>query len=300
MAAKYRGREGVEMSFKDKVIDFVMITLGVTVVAVAVYFFMIPSNVSVGSIAALAMIFARYVTLSISTLTFIMNVALLVFGCVFIGKEFGAKTIYCALMLPTIMGIFEVVFPNVGSLTNDQTLDVLCYICVVSIGQAMLFVRNASSGGLDIVGKFIHKYFHMELGKAVALAGMVVALSSILVSDIKTVILSVLGTYFGGIILDHFIFGTTIKKRVCIISKKEKEILDFILYELHSGATKYHAYGTYSDTQHTEINTIVDKNEYLKLMNFITKVDPAAFVTVYAVNEMRYIPKEKDEKKATP
>jgi len=300
MAAKYRGREGVEMSFKDKVIDFVMITLGVTVVAVAVYFFMIPSNVSVGSIAALAMIFARYVTLSISTLTFIMNVALLVFGCVFIGKEFGSKTIYCALMLPTIMGIFEVLFPNVGSLTNDQTLDVLCYICVVSIGQAMLFVRNASSGGLDIVGKFIHKYFHMELGKAVALAGMVVALSSILVSDIKTVILSVLGTYFGGIILDHFIFGTTIKKRVCIISKKEKEILDFILYELHSGATKYHAYGTYSDTQHTEINTIVDKNEYLKLMNFITKVDPAAFVTVYAVNEMRYIPKEKGEKKATP
>lgn len=300
MAAKYCRREGVEMSFKDKVIDFIMITLGVTVVAAAVYFFMIPSNVSVGSIAALAMIFARYVTLSISTLTFIMNVALLVFGWIFIGKEFGAKTIYCALMLPTIMGVFEVVFPNIGSLTNDQTLDVLCYICVVSIGQAMLFVRNASSGGLDIVGKFIHKYFHMELGKAVALAGMVVALSSILVSDIKTVILSVLGTYFGGIILDHFIFGTTIKKRVCIISKKEKEILDFILYELHSGATKYHAYGTYSDTQHTEINTIVDKNEYLKLMNFITKVDPAAFITVYAVNEMRYIPKEKGEKKATP
>ena len=288
------------MSLKEKIIDFIMITLGVTVVAVAVYFFMIPSNVSVGSITALAMIFARYVPLSIATITFIMNVALLAFGCVFIGKEFGAKTIYCALMLPVVIGIFEIVFPNNVSFTNDQTLDVVCYICVVSIGQAMLFVRNASSGGLDIVGKFINKYFHMEVGKAVALAGMVVALLSILVSDFKTVILSVLGTYFGGIILDHFIFGTTIKKRVCIISKKEKEILDFILHDLHSGATKYHAYGTYSDTQYTEINAIVDKNEYLKLMNFITKVDPTAFVTVYAVNEMRYIPKEKNEKKATP
>lgn len=283
------------MNLKDRIIEFVMITIGLAIVAAAVFFFMVPSNVSVGSITALAMIIARYVTLSISTLTFIMNVALLIFGYVFIGKEFGIKTIYCALMLPVLLRIFEVMFPNNVSFTNDQTLDVICYICVVSIGQAMLFVRNASSGGLDIVGKFISKYFHMELGKAVALAGMVVALMSILVSDIKTVILSVLGTYFGGIILDHFIFGTTIKKRVCIISKKEKEILDFILYELHSGATKYHAYGTYSDSQYIEINTIVDKNEYLKLMNFITKVDPSAFVTVYAVNEMRYIPKDKNE-----
>lgn len=285
---------------KERIVDFMIITLGTTIVAAAVFFFMVPSNVSVGSIAALAMIIAKFVPLSIATLTFIMNVALLIFGFVFIGREFGAKTVYTALILPVIMGIFEVAFPNNQSLTNDQTLDVICYICLVSIGQSMLFVRNASSGGLDIVGKFMNKYFHMELGKAVGLAGMVVALSSILVNDLKTVILSVLGTYFGGIILDHFIFGTTIKKRVCIISKKEQEILDFILHELHSGATKYHAYGTYSDAQHTEINTIVDKNEYLKLMNFITKVDPSAFVTVYAVNEMRYIPKDRNEKKATP
>ena len=284
---------------KEKIIDFIMITLGTTIVAAAVFFFMVPSNVSVGSIAALAMIIARYVPFSIATLTFIMNVALLIFGYLFIGKEFGAKTIYTALILPVIMGIFEVVFRNNQSLTNDQTLDVICYICLVSIGQSMLFVRNASSGGIDIVGKFLNKYFHMELGKAVGLAGMVVALCSVLVNDLKTVILSVLGTYFGGIILDHFIFGSTIKKRVCIISKKEQEILDFILHELHSGATKYHAYGTYSDTQHNEINTIVDKSEYLKLMNFITKVDPSAFVTVYAVNEMRYIPKDRNEKKTT-
>ncbi|MBR3811160.1 MAG: YitT family protein [Agathobacter sp.] len=278
---------------KERIIDFIMITIGMTIVAAAVFFFMVPSNVSVGSIAALAMIIARFIPLSIATITLIMNVALLIFGFVFIGREFGAKTVYTALILPVIIGIFEIAFPNNHSLTNDQTLDVICYICVVSIGQSMLFVRNASSGGLDIVGKFLNKYFHMELGKAVGLAGMAVALCSVFVNDLKTVILSVLGTYFGGIILDHFIFGTTVKKRVCIISKKEQEILDFILHELHSGATKYHAYGTYSDTQHNEINTIVDKNEYLKLMNFITKIDPSAFVTVYAVNEMRYIPKNK-------
>ena len=280
------------MSIKEKIIDFVMITLGTIVVAIAVFFFMVPSNVSVGSIAALAMIIARSVPFSIATLTFIMNVALLIFGFVFIGREFGVKTVYTALLLPTVMRVFEILLPNNQSLTNDQTLDVICYIVIVSIGQSMLFVRNASSGGLDIVGKFIHKYFHVDLGKAVGLTGLSVAFSSILVYDIKTVILSVLGTYFGGVILDHFIFGTTLKRRVCIISKKEQEILDFILHELHSGATKYHAYGTYSDAQYTEINAIVDKNEYLKLMNFITEADPSAFVTVYAVNAMRYVPKK--------
>ena len=234
---------------RERIIDFIMITLGVTIVAAAVFFFMVPSNVSVGSIAALAMIIARFVPLSIATITFIMNVVLLIFFFFFIGREFGAKTVYTALILPVIIGVFEVIFPNNQSLTNDQTLDVLCYICMVSIGQSMLFVRNASSGGLDIVGKFLNKYFHMELGKAVGLAGMAVALCSVFVNDLKTVILSVLGTYFGGIILDHFIFGTTVKKRVCIISKKEQEILDFILHELHSGATKYDAHGTYSDAR---------------------------------------------------
>ena len=284
------------MSIKDKIMDFFMITLGTAVVACAVYFFMIPSNVSVGSIAALAMIIARHVIYTISTLTFIMNVALLIFGFIFIGKEFGVKTVYAALLLPIMLGILEAVFPNQQSLTNDQALDVICYCCLVSIGQAMLFVRNASSGGLDIVGKFINKYFHVELGKATGMAGMAVALCSMFAYDSKTVILSVLGTYFGGVVLDHFIFGTTIKKRVCIISKKENEILDFILHELHSGATKYKAYGTYSDAQYTEINAIVDKNEYLKLMNFIAKIDPSAFVTVYAVHEMRYVPKQKATK----
>lgn len=155
----------------------------------------------------------------------------------------------------------------------------------------MLFTRNASSGGLDIVAKLMNKFFHMELGKAMGMAGMAVALSSAFAYDSKTVVLSVLGTYFNGIVLDHFIFGSTIKKRVCIISKKHDEILSYILHELHSGATTYHAYGAYSGSQQWEINTIVDKNEYMKLYNYILKYDPDAFVTVYAVNEMRYKPK---------
>lgn len=279
------------MKVKENIEDFLVITAGIVIVALAVFFFLVPSNVSVGSIAGLAVVLANFIPLSVAALTMLMNIILLIFGFIFIGRDFGVKTVYTAILLPTLMGILEVIFPDNQSLTNDQTLDVICYCVLVSIGMAMLFNRNASSGGLDIVAKFMNKYFRMELGKASSMAGMVVALSSALVYDKKTLVLSILGTYFNGMVVDHFIFGSNVRKRVCIISEKEKEILDFILYELHSGATTYHAYGTYSDAKYNEICVIVDKNEYQKLMGFVTENDPDAFVTVCTISEMMYKPK---------
>lgn len=276
---------------KEKLLDFLMITLGTVIVAASVFFFLVPSKVSVGSISGLAIVLSNFVPLSVSALTMIMNIVLLIIGFIFFGKEFGIKTVYTSLLLPTVMGIFEIIFPNNQSLTGDQTLDVVCYVVFVSFGLAMLFVRNASSGGLDIVAKCMNKFLRMDLGKAMGVSGMVVALSSGLAYDTKTVILSVLGTYFNGIILDHCIFGSTVKKRVCILSDKYEEILDFILYDLHSGATKYKAYGAFTNKEYTEINTLVDKNEYLQLMNFLSKVDPDAFVSIYSVNDMVYKPK---------
>ena len=146
-------------------------------------------------------------------------------------------------------------------------------------------------GGLDIVAKIMNKYLHMELGKAMSLSGMCVALSAALVYDKKTVVLSILGTYFNGMVLDHFIFDHNIKRRVCIITKKEEELRRFIIEDLHSGATIYESIGAYNLQKRNEIITIVDKNEYQKLMNFIHHEDPKAFVTVYNVSDMRYQPK---------
>lgn len=279
------------MKTKDIILEFLVITFATVIVAASVFFFLVPSGVSVGSISGLAIVLANVIPLSVSALTMIMNVVLLIVGFLLIGRDFGVKTVYTSILLPVVMGLFEWIFPNNQSLTGDQTLDVVCYLVFVSFGLAMLFVRNASSGGLDIVAKLMNKYLRMDLGNAMAISGMVVALSSFFVSDMKTVILGILGTYFNGIVLDHVIFGSNIKKRVCIISEKNDEILDFILYDLHSGATTYHAYGAYSGEKHKEINTVVDKNEYLKLMNFVIKIDPDAFMTIYAVNEMMYRPK---------
>ena len=281
------------MLTKHNIKDFLIITGGTGIVAIAVYFFMLPSHVSVGSAAALAMVLSNFIPLPISVINFIMNVFLLVLGFALIGPEFGVKTVYSTLLLPVMLGILEILLPNFQSLTQDPMLDVICYILVVGIGLAILFSRNAASGGLDIIAKIMNKFLRMDLGKAMSLSGMLVALSSALVYDKKIVVLSVLGTYFGGIMVDNFIFGINIKRRVCILSQKHDEILHFILHSLHSGATLYDSYGAFNHTLRQEIVTIVDKQEYRLLMDFIRKTDPAAFVTVISVNEIHYLPKDK-------
>lgn len=281
------------MFTKRNIADFLVITGGTGIVAIAVYFFMLPSHVSVGSAAALAMVLSNFIPLPVSVITFLMNVVLLILGFMLIGPEFGVKTVYSTLLLPVMLGILEIILPNFQSLTADPLLDVICYILVVGIGLAILFSRNAASGGLDIVAKIMNKFLRMDLGRAMSLSGIVVALSSALVYDKKIVVLSVLGTYFGGMVVDNFIFGINIKRRVCILSQKHDEILHFILHDLHSGATIYNSIGAFNHTPREEIVTVVDKQEYRQLMDFIRKTDPAAFVTVIAVNEINYMPKDK-------
>jgi len=273
--------------------EFLVIILGTAIVAAAVFFFMLPSHVSVGSAAALAMVISNFIPLPVSVITAGLNVFLLIIGFLLIGPEFGGKTVFTAMLMPGFMGLFEILFPDFQSLTQDPLLDVMCYILVVGVGLAILFSCNASSGGLDIVAKLMNKYLGMELGKAMSLSGMLVALSSALCYDSDIVILSLLGTYFGGLIVDHFIFGLNLKRRVCILSPKVDEITHFILHELHSGATLGEVIGAYENVVRKEIITIVDKQEYRALMDYMKKTDPTAFITVYSVNEINYTPKVK-------
>ena len=277
-----------QINCKEVVWELFTLTAAVATIAAAVYFFLVPSHASVSSISGLGIILTNFIPLPLSVITMVLNVVLLIIGFITCGREFGTKTVYTSILLPVFIGIFERIFPNIGSLTKTQELDVLCYVLVVSVGLSILFNMNASSGGLDIVAKIMNKYLHIELGKAMSLAGMCVALSAALVYDKKTVVLSVLGTYFNGMVVDHFIFGQNLKRRVCIITKYEEELRNFILHELHSGATIYDAIGAYNLDKRHEIITIVDKNEYQKLMNYINNLDPKAFITVYTVADMRY------------
>ena len=279
------------METREKLTDFLMITVGTVICAAAVFFFLIPSSLTVGSISGLAIILSNLIPLSISVITFILNVGLLLLGFLLIGREFGTKTVYTSVLVPAVLWILERVFPNNQSIMGDPFLDMICFLFVVSIGQTMLFVKNASSGGLDVVAKLLNKFFRMELGKAVSVAGMCVALSSAFLYDAKTVMLSVLGTYLNGIVLDHFIFGFDQKRRVCILSSRMEEVRDFIINTMHSGATIYEAIGAYDHVPHKEIVVIVNKSEYVQLMAYLEKTDPTAFITVYAVSSVTYQPK---------
>lgn len=281
----------LKTDYKSIIKETSILTVAVAIIAAAVYFFLVPSHASVSSISGLGIVLSNFIPLPLSAITMILNVVLLIIGFFTCGREFGVKTVYTSVMLPLFLGVFEGIFPDFGSMTNSQELDVLCYILLVSVGLSILFNRNASSGGLDIVAKIMNKYLHMDLGKAMSLSGMCVALSAALVYDKKTVVLSVLGTYFNGLVLDHFIFDHNIKRRVCIITKKEEELRQFIIHDLHSGATIYESIGAYNMEKRNEIITIVDKGEYQKLMNYMNREDPKAFITVYTVSDMRYQPK---------
>lgn len=281
----------LKTDYKSIIKETSILTVAVAIIAAAVYFFLVPSHASVSSISGLGIVLSNFIPLPLSAITMILNVVLLIIGFFTCGREFGVKTVYTSVMLPLFLGVFEGIFPDFDSMTNSQELDVLCYILVVSVGLSILFNRNASSGGLDIVAKIMNKYLHMDLGKAMSLSGMCVALSAALVYDKKTVVLSLLGTYFNGLVLDHFIFDHNIKRRVCIITKKEEELRQFIIHDLHSGATIYESIGAYNMEKRNEIITIVDKGEYQKLMNYMNREDPKAFITVYTMSDMRYQPK---------
>ena len=280
-----------QANYLDIIMETVILTAAMAITAAAVYFFLVPSHASVSSISGLGIVLSNFIPLHLSVITMILNIVLLIIGFFTCGREFGTKTVYTSIVGPVFLGLFEKIFPDFESLTGSQELDVLCYILLVSIGLSILFNRNASSGGLDIVAKIMNKYLHMDLGKAMSFSGMCVALSAALVYDKKTVVLSILGTYFNGIVLDHFIFDHNIKRRVCIITNKESELRKFIIEDLHSGATIYESIGAYNMEKRNEIITIVDKTEYQKLMNFINHEDPKAFVTVYNVSDLRYQPK---------
>lgn len=271
--------------------DMAVITFATFIVAVAVYFFMMPNNLAIASIAGLAVVLQKFIPLSVATISLIFNVGLLIIGFIFVGREFGGKTVYTSVILPIFVGIFEKLFPKYNGLTGDPFLDMICYIFIVSIGLSLLFNHNASSGGLDIIVKILNKYLHIDKGKAMSIAGMLVSLSAVFAYDTKTVVLSVLGTYLNGIILDYFLFGTNIKKKVCILSRKNEEIKKYILKNMHSGATLYKVIGAYNNEEHEEVVAIVNKREYGVLMQYIRRTAPDAFVTVSTINEVMYKPK---------
>lgn len=273
-------------STKERIQDYIIITIGTIIASFSVFFFLTPSHLAVGSISGLAVLIAKFVPMTVGTLLIILNGICLLLSAIFVGKEFTYRTLYPSILLPIVIRVLEKIYPNMQSLMGDQFLDMLGYLFLYALGASLLFMNNASSGGLDVITKIMNKYFHMELGTAMSFCGMAVAIPSIFIYDIKTGLLSILGTYFQGIILDHFLFGFSIKKKVCVVSDHIEEIRDYVINVMHSGATFYEATGAFDYRNYKELNIIVNRQEYVTLINLIDKVDPDAFVSVYNVSEI--------------
>lgn len=271
---------------KNLVYEYALISFATFVIAAAVYFFLIPSKVVIGSISGLAIVIAELIPLSISMITMILNVILLLIGFLLLGKEFGMKTVYTSLLMPVFIAVFEQFIPLNGSLTGSSIYDIAADILLVAFGQAILFNVNASSGGIDILAKILNKYCHIEIGKAVSAAGIVTAMTSIFVYDIGTLIISILGTLANGQAVDYFTSGLNRKKKISIISDNYEKIEDYILHTMHRGVTRYQVIGSYNKETKVELVTIMDTNEYKKLLVFLHQYPEKVFVTVSNVSEI--------------
>lgn len=256
------------------------------IISVAVYYIMMPANLILGCISGLLMVVRNFVDIPMSVLTLVVNAFLLLLGYLVVGREFGVKTVFATLIQPVFFRLFEMITPNPEPLTGDLLIDLICYMLVLGYAQAILFRINASSGGIDIIAKILNKFFGWKIGQSMTVTGLLIAATSVLIYDRKTAVVSIVGTYLYGFILDWFFDGSRIRKRVCIISQDYEKIQEYIVRQMGRGATLYQAYGGISQTPRMEVQTILEKDEYAKLLEFIGKKDPKAFITVSTVNEV--------------
>ena len=248
--------------------EFIMMLGGMFLMSAAVYYEMMPNNLVLGSLSGLVLVLVKIIPLPVSTITFVLNMILLVIGYIFIGREFGVKTVLASLMLPMYLRIFEILTPHVESLSGNIVIDLVCFMIVVGAGQAVLFNMNASSGGIDIVAKLINKYLGFKIGQSITIIGVLISMAAIFVYDRETMVISLVGTLIYGQVLDRFCDGFHVRKKVSILSKEHEKIQNYIVKELRRGATIYPAYGGLDHAEHVEVVTILEKNEYGKLIIF--------------------------------
>ncbi|MEG0771700.1 YitT family protein [Clostridium sp.] len=271
---------------KKTIYEYVMITLGLILVAAGVYFFLIPDDLAAGGVTGLAMVINHYFpVLNVGAIMLVLNVILFIIGFIFIGSGFGVKTIYSSLMLSFLISIMEILFPLEGPITEDIFINLIFGILVGAIGMAIVFNQNASTGGTDIVAKILNKYMHLDIGKGLLLADLIVTLLAIAAFGATIGMYSLLGVIINGFTVDSAIQGLNIIKKVEIVSSKGAEIKNFIIKELDRSATLYDAKGAYSLQNKEVITTVLGKREVIRLKNFIKEIDPKAFIITYNVHE---------------
>ncbi|MDF2593254.1 MAG: YitT family protein [Clostridia bacterium] len=271
---------------KNKVKEYILITLGCLLVAVGIYYFLVPSNLAAGGVSGLAMVIGRFEPgLPIGLMMLAMNIILFIIAFIFLGSGFGAKTIYSSLSLSGMIWILEQVFPIKSSIAGDMFIELVFGIMISAIGMGIIFNQNASTGGTDIIAKIINKYLHIDIGKSLLLSDFLITLLAAIAFDIKTGMYALLGVVINGFVIDTVIEGLNISKQVMIISTNPEAIKVFILNELGRGATVYTAKGAFTDMEKEIITTTIGRKQVVKLKNYVKKIDQKAFMTIVDAHE---------------
>ena len=278
--------------------ELIIMTLGMAIAAAAVYYFMMPSKLVLGSISGLSIVITNVLNMvgipvKMSWIVTTINAILLVLAWLLIGKEFGAKTVYTAMILGPLLEFWEKVCPyerlveaGQTSVMGDPLVDLICFVLIVSISQTILFSINASTGGLDILAKIVNKYLHFDIGVSVTVAGALICCSAFAINPFRMVVLGLIGTWMNGLALDYFMASVNKRKRICIVSDRNEEIRSYIVNTLERGCTLYDVHGGFSGAPHVEIQALLTQDEFSRVMNFVKKNDIQAFITAGNVSEI--------------
>ena len=265
--------------------DFVLITIGILLVAISVVYFFDPNNIAAGGITGLAIVIKHYIPfISIGPLVLMMDGVLFIIALILIGPKFGAKSIYCSLLLSTSMWVMQKFLPF--NVTDDLMLATIFGTLIAAGGMAIVFNANASSGGTDIIAKILNKFFHFDIGKSLLMVDFLVTLLGAITFGIKMGLYGLLAVIINGVVIDKIIAGFKVKSEITIISEKNKEISKYILEDLERGCTFIKGVGGFTGKDTAMLYTVLDRSEFIKLKKYISEIDKFAFITVGEVHEV--------------
>ena len=279
--------------------ELVIMILGMMVCAAAVYYFLVPSKLIIGTISGLSIVLNQLMgnVLSLGTLITIINIILLILAFILIDREFGFKTVFTALILGPLTDFWAWVFPwqniaNDNPMTGDMSvmgdpwLDLCCFVLLLSASQALMFSINASTGGLDILAKIVNKDLHFDIGASVSVAGAVICCTAFAINPFRMVIIGLIGTWINGLVVDYFTATLNNHKRLCIVSKDYERIRKYIIEELHRGCTLYEVTGGYTGEKSIELEVLLNKDEFSKILAWMKSEKIEAFSTAGNVSEV--------------
>ena len=318
--------------------ELLMMTVGMSFGAIAVYYFLMPSHLIVGSISGLSIVFNTLIGGNADTFSYLVmgiNAFLLLLAFILIGNEFGAKTVYTALILGPLTQMWDRIYPNTnfthkvidapdilaqlqagetvldahgnpylisrsgevlervrdsvmsgGLGMGDVWFDLICFVLLLSACQAFLFRINASTGGLDILGKIVNKYLHFDIGTSVAIGGVIICCTAFLINDFRMVVIGIIRTWINGLAIDYFTASLNKRKRVCIVSEEPERVRKYIVETLVRGCSIYKIQGGYSGEEHLEIQTLLTQDEFSSVMAFIRDNKIKAFITAGNCSEV--------------